>query len=113
MSEALEAIKSMPRDDRYAEIIEKLILEGLNVIGSNDALVIPSKPDFEVVKSVASRLAKKGFNLVVAENPVDSVGGVVIASGDRNVIYNNTFEARLSRVTEEAKRVIFELIERV
>lgn len=113
LDEVLTTIRDMPRDEGYARVLEKLILEGLGVIGSEEALVIPSKQDYELVKHVADRLARNGVKLSVSEDVVDSVGGVVIVSKDRNTIFNNTFEARLSRVSEEAKRIIFELTRRM
>ncbi|MFP3282471.1 MAG: V-type ATP synthase subunit E [Nitrososphaeria archaeon] len=114
VKEAMRAISSMERDAKYEKILEALLHEASQAIGSADLVVKPAKPDAAVVKKLLARISKgkrfKGISFRLSEDAVDSIGGLVVESADGRVSYDNTFEARLARYQETIKGAIFEEI---
>jgi len=114
VKEAMRAISSMERDAKYEKILEALLHEASQAIGSADLVVKPAKPDAAVAKKLLAKISKgrrfMGISFRLSEDAVDSIGGLVVESADGRVSYDNTFEARLARYQETIKGAIFEEI---
>ena len=52
--------------------------------------------------------AAPGKHLTLSPDPLDSIGGVRVTSADREIRFDNTFEARMERLEEILQRVIAE-----
>jgi V/A-type H+/Na+-transporting ATPase subunit E len=79
----------------HEKALTRLIQEGLDVIGSSATVSCASK-DRKAVASVIKRMSKAKVTL--GEDPIDTIGGVVMATPDGSIRFDNTFEARLERM---------------
>lgn len=92
--EALGRISDMDRDDSYAELVESLVREATDTLGSTEVVVYTSEKDREVVGSVLN-----GFpGSQLADDTVECLGGVRIVSTDGTMTFDNTLDARISRL---------------
>lgn len=102
----------------YRNHLEEFIIEAAKgidgwefelIIGSKDAAFVKKR-----LKRIEDTLATvKGVivSLKMSDEPLRSIGGVVVRSSDHREIFNNTLEARLARVRQEnlpeISRVLF------
>ena len=113
MHDALMRIAEMPRDSRYEMILGKILEEAIEVVDADYVVVTPAKGDAGLVRRLARRMSRrKGTRtkIRVSDDVVDSVGGVVVRNEEGTVSYDNTFEARLSRVADGLKRIMFDRV---
>jgi len=116
---AMNALRSMPRDETYAQILVRLIGEGVMAIGKEVGTMVLNRMDREVFggekmrwleKQVAERLGRD-VQLVLSDQLVEASGGVLIRSEDDRISFDNTFEARLERMRDDLRgdvaRVLF------
>ncbi|HKB55340.1 MAG TPA: V-type ATP synthase subunit E family protein, partial [Ramlibacter sp.] len=50
--------------------------------------------------------AAPGKQLKLSDEPLDSIGGVLVGSVDGNIRFDNTFEGRMERMGETLQRVV-------
>jgi len=74
-----------------------LIREGVEVIGPK-AIVRCSAKQRKAVSSAVKKLNKGPVRLTVDEKGIETIGGVILATPDGAVKFDNTFEARLERM---------------
>ncbi|MCE2508770.1 MAG: V-type ATP synthase subunit E [Nitrosopumilaceae archaeon] len=92
--EALGRISDMDRDDSYAELVESLMREATDTLGSTEVVVYTSEKDRDVVGSVLN-----GFSgSQLADDTIECLGGVRIVSTDGTMTFDNTLDARISRL---------------
>jgi len=88
----------------YEKAISGLIQEGLDVIGAR-AKVFCSSKDAKVVTSVIKKLGNKA-RVALEDEPVETMGGVVLTTPDGSVRFDNTFEARLERMRPTLRKEV-------
>ena len=81
--------------DEYEQALERLIQEGLDVMGPNANVRCASK-DRKAVASAIKKLSKA--KITMEDEPVETIGGVVMTTPDGSVRFDNTLEARLDRM---------------
>ena len=92
--DALGRISDMDRDDAYAELVESLVREATDTLGSTEVVVYTSEKDRDVVGSVLN-----GFSgSQLADDTIECLGGVRIVSTDGTMTFDNTLDARISRL---------------
>ena len=92
--EALGRISDMDRDDSYAELVESLVREATDTLGSTEVVVYTSEKDRDVVGLVLN-----GFpGSQLADDIIECLGGVRIVSTDGTMTFDNTLDARISRL---------------
>lgn len=92
--EALGRISDMDRDGSYAELVESLVREATDTLGSTEVVVYTSEKDRDVVGSVLN-----GFSgSQLADDTIECLGGVRIVSTDGTMTFDNTLDARISRL---------------
>jgi V/A-type H+/Na+-transporting ATPase subunit E len=93
------AFKEVTRveEDAYEKAITGLIEEAVRVIGPKASVYCSSK-DRRAVSSAIRKLAKGEAKLTLEEKPIETAGGVILATADGSVRFDNTFEARLERM---------------
>ena len=107
---AFEKVEKITSSDRYKTSIRRLLEEGVEIVSSKDLVVLCNKRDFRILKVVAEEVAKeRGLNIKVAEEPIESIGGVQVRSSDGNIFYDNTIEARMERLKPLLKKEIASL----
>jgi V/A-type H+-transporting ATPase subunit E len=80
----------------HEKAIIRLIQEGLDVLGPR-AIVRCAAKDKRVVSAALKKLGGKA-RVSLDAKPVETIGGVVLATPDGSVRFDNTFEARLERM---------------
>jgi V/A-type H+-transporting ATPase subunit E len=85
-----------------------LIREGLGVIGSKARIECASK-DRKAVAAAIRRLGGKA-KISLSEEPIATIGGIILTSPDGSVRFDNTFEARLERMRPDLRKGVAEIL---
>lgn len=105
VNEAFElATRGISESDDYTDAIGRLIEEGVEVIGKN-AKVRCSSKDRKIV-SAAIKKIDSNEKISLEEEPIDTIGGVILSTHDGTVRFDNTIEARLERMRPELRKEI-------
>lgn len=91
----------------YERALVRLIQEGLDVIGSNATVRCASK-DRKTVASAIKRLSKA--KVTMDDEPVETIGGVIMSTPDGSVRFDNTLEARLDRMRPTLRKEVAALL---
>lgn len=94
----------------HEKAIERLILEGLNIIGPK-AKVRCAPKDKRAVTSAIRKLASKA-KVSFDDEPIETIGGVVLTTPDGSVRFDNTFEARLERMKPTLRKDVAAILTR-
>ena len=99
-----EALLGVPKSPRYEKTLTKLISEGIQVIGKEAVVSCNSRDKKAVSSAIREMNSKGGVRLTLDEKSLDVAGGVVLASKDGTMRFDNTLEARLDRIKPELRR---------
>ncbi len=95
---ALQKLKKLPRDDKYAKWIKALLEAGLSQIPNGNAVVFCNEKDSEIVKKLVSDTTAKS-----AEKHLQIFGGIIIKSNDGRLTIDCSAEAEMRRAKEELR----------
>jgi len=90
---------------RYEEALARLVSEGVDVIGPRATVRCRSK-DQKAVSAAIRKLGGGQSRLTIDDEPIETLGGVVMSSADGSVRFDNTFEARLERMRPALRMVV-------
>ena len=93
-AKALDHISNTTRNDAYAVLVESLMQEATDTLGSTDVTVYTSDTDRDAVGSILHNFS--GAQL--SDETIQCLGGVRIASRDGTMVFDNTLDARISRL---------------
>ncbi len=107
--------KSRKRDD-YPRVLAALAAEALRVLEGEEFVVYADRRDLALLESavfsqVRELMKREGRAVKRIEGkalPEATAGGVRVGVPGGNVIFDNTFEARMYRYREEIRAIIFE-----
>jgi V/A-type H+-transporting ATPase subunit E len=91
---AIEKIKSSTHDDNYTKLMESLLVESTNALGTSEVTVYTNSKDKQIVQSLLSKFS--GAEL--SNDSIDCLGGVEVKSKDGTMTFNNTIDARVERM---------------
>ena len=91
---AIEKIKTIERDDKYSKLINTLLEEATETLGTKDVTVYTNSADKKIVNSLLSKFPGKKL----ASETIECLGGIEIKSKDGSMSFNNTIDARLDRM---------------
>ncbi len=91
---AIEQIKSSKHDANYSKLIEILLTEAIDTLGTKEVTISTNSKDKEIVNS----LLKKFPGSKLSSETIDCLGGVEVSSKDGTMSFNNTIDARLDRL---------------
>jgi len=91
---AIEKIKTIKRDDKYSKLINTLLEEATETLGTKDVIVYTNSADKKIVNSLLSKFPGKKL----ASETIECLGGIEIKSKDGSMSFNNTIDARLDRM---------------
>ena len=93
-TQVLERISGAPRDEAYSKLLETLLRESMDILRSTEVIVYSNKSDRDMVQSVLG-----GFpDAEMASEDIDCLGGIQIKSRDGTMAFDNTLDARISRL---------------
>jgi len=90
--------------EAHEKSLARLIQEGLEVIGPK-ATVLCSAREKKAVASSIRRLGGKA-KVTLDDQSIDTIGGVMLATDDGSVRFDNTFEARLERMRPALRKEV-------
>jgi len=110
-SKAQEALAKIAKEERYPEILKKLVLEAVDTIGA-DVEVLARKEDKKIfTKAFLKEIEKEAkVKVTLAKETISSIGGVVVRSKDGRSEVDNTFETRLERISSELRRKVAKVL---
>lgn len=89
----------------YLVSLRKMIAEGIDSIKAEKVIVRCNEDDKGNVIKISEEISKEsGTDITVSDQPLQSSGGVEVASADGTVSLRNTFEDRLERMKPEMRR---------
>ncbi|MBU3902184.1 MAG: V-type ATP synthase subunit E [Candidatus Thermoplasmatota archaeon] len=88
----------------YEKFLDRIIREGVDVVGENTVMRCAEK-DITVVKKIASSL-----NAGIDKNFLNTTRGVIIESKDGKIRVDNTFDGILSRNKESVRKEVAEIL---
>ena len=116
MNAARADIESARKREDYPRILAGLIMEALRVLEGEKFIVHVDRRDLELLESVVfprvrDMMKKEGRAVSRIDGvPLDgtTAGGAQVGVADGNVIFDNTFEARMYRFRDDIRAIIFE-----
>ena len=105
---AIKRLEVIPPGERESSVT-RLIKEGIDAIGPL-AIVSCNASDKKLVASVVRKLNKAPVKLSVSNDPIQTLGGVVLTTADGSVRFDNTYEARLERMRALLRRDVATLL---
>lgn len=111
-----KALESRRTSDGYGQVLTGLVLEAIRSL-EGDSFIVEAAPadigiiEKEVFPAVRDQLKQEGRDVTkLTAGPLDRVvsGGVEVGVPGGNVIFDNTFDARLYRLREEVRNIVFE-----
>ena len=91
---AIEKISSSTHDDNYPKLIESLLEESINALGTNDVIISTNSKDKEIVQGLLSKFS--GAEL--SSDLIDCLGGVEVKSKDGSMTFTNTIDSKIDRL---------------
>jgi len=91
---AIEKISSSTNKDNYSKLVESLLDESINALGTSDVTVSTNSKDKEIVQGLLSKFS--GAKL--SSDSIDCLGGVQVKSKDGSMTFTNTIDARIDRI---------------
>ena len=116
----MDAVKSDVERSRargdYPAVLTELVAEALRVLEGDEFIVHADRRDLGLLDStvfprVREAMAREGRPVKRIEArslPGATAGGVQVGVPDGNVVYDNTFEARMYRFRDDIRAIIFE-----
>jgi V/A-type H+-transporting ATPase subunit E len=91
---AIEKIKSSTHNDNYTKLMEFLLEESTNALGTTQVNVYTNSNDKQIVQPLLSKFS--GAEL--SNDTIDCIGGVEVKSKDGTMSFDNTIDARVERM---------------
>jgi len=91
---AIEKISTSANKDNYSKLVESLLDESINALGTSDVTVSTNSKDKEIVQGLLSKFS--GAKL--SSDSIDCLGGVQVKSKDGSMTFTNTIDARIDRI---------------
>jgi len=116
VDEASAKLERMSREksSQYKESLVKLVIEAAEAVQTGDLEIRANFRDHEFLQNELSELRKKLQKrkvklpaLELSEKTLNCLGGVIVQDRDKKRIFNNTFEARLTKARQEMGNKLF------
>ena len=91
---AIEKISSSIHKDNYPKLLESLLEESINALGTSDVIISTNSKDKEIVQGLLSKFS--GAKL--SSDSIECLGGVEVKSKDGSMTFNNTIDSRIDRI---------------
>lgn len=91
---AIEKINSSTHDTNYSKLMESLLQESTDALGTTQVTVFTNSKDKQIVQPLLSKFS--GAEL--SNDSIDCLGGVEVKSKDGTMTFNNTIDARVERM---------------
>ncbi len=99
---------------RYLPLLQAYLREGAQAIERDELVAQLNLRDWQRFRQdweTLARQAAPGKRITLAAETLDSIGGMLVASTDGNIRFDNTFEGRMERLDEALRGAIAERLE--
>jgi V/A-type H+-transporting ATPase subunit E len=110
--EAEKEVNCRVQTPEYGRILQNLIKEGIDDLGADEGIIIPTERDRSLVGSLLSKDPERYGKFVVNPECVLCTGGVVIRSRNGEITINNTFEGRIGRFKKDLVYAVAQILYR-
>ena len=100
-------------ESRYLPLLEAWLREGAQAIERDRLIARVNRRDLPLLSRAWPRLSREvaaGKAVQLSEEPLDSLGGVLVSSADGEIRFDNTFEGRMERLDEALQRAVARLL---
>ena len=91
---AINEISNTDRNGNYSNLIKSLLGNATKILGSTDVRVFTNSKDKDVVQSALAQYP----NAELASETINCLGGVKVQSKDGAMTFDNTIDAKISRL---------------
>ncbi|MCS7126441.1 MAG: V-type ATP synthase subunit E family protein [Aigarchaeota archaeon] len=106
----LEVISEKAERGELDEQLEKMLKEAMDIVNVKRLKVYTSLRLRERLRTVIKNLPMKDVDIVVEDEPVETVFGIIVKSSDGSISYDNRIETKLERLRPEIKKTVALLI---
>ena len=107
-----ERLAELAADERrYLPLLRDWLREGTQAIERDELVVQVNQRDWQHLHSGWEKYAKEaapGKHLVLSDESIDCIGGVLVSSSEHHIRLDNTFEGRRDRLEEALQNVVAE-----
>ncbi|MGC8519220.1 MAG: V-type ATP synthase subunit E [Steroidobacteraceae bacterium] len=96
-------------ESRYLPLLEQWLRAGAQAIERGELIVRANSRDLPLLSREWPRLGREsaaGKAMQLSAEPIESSGGVLLASADDKIRFDNTFEGRMERLNESMQRAV-------
>ena len=96
-------------ESRYLPLLEQWLRVGAQAVERGELTVRANTRDLPLLGREWPRLAREsaaGKTMQLSAEPLESSGGVLLASADDRIRFDNTFEGRMERLDETIQRAV-------
>lgn len=102
-----EELANITASERFQDALKRFVTEAVEAIAVEQPVVRvgfrqASKKHYDSV----GKVVPPGTKLVIEDNAIEGLGGVVASDSEGKVVYNNTFRARLDRMDSQLLTLI-------
>jgi V/A-type H+-transporting ATPase subunit E len=107
-----DSMESFKQDEAaYVKTLKAYLAQAAREMESEELIVELNRQDHQRLAAKWAEIAKEaapGKSMHLAPDPIETLGGVLVRSGDNRIRVNNTFEGRLERLRHDIQQVILE-----
>jgi len=110
--EAEKELQKLGSTAKYPPILEKIIKEAVNSIGSEDMEIMASKADRKILtQDFLNSLSKEsGANIALSPQTIETYGGVIVKAKNEKIEVDNTFETRMARMRDDLRTKVAKIL---
>ena len=107
MQSVENALADITADERFPDTLKRFVTEAVEAVGADEPIVrIGFRGISKNQMDAVGKSVSKGTKLVIDEQALDGLGGVVASDPEGKIVYNNSFKARLDRLDSQLLTLI-------
>ena len=107
---AREKLSTIQKRADYGEVAAQLVRESLNQLKVSQASVRADEATSKYLSKTLDQIAKDAASQVTVGDPLEEGTGVLVASADGRVQYDNTLETRLERLQSALRSAVYQVL---
>ncbi len=116
LTEAKKRLQYMTKTEKYASVLETLIISAGITLGGNSLEVIINEADsdlplpFEKMQEEISKKTGSKTKLALSKEKIRVIGGAILKTANGKIMMDNTYEDIFMRISQELKSKISEIL---
>ena len=109
-AESLQRISEM-NDEQRSELLLKLAQESIAVLGVDTVRIKLNSADRELISGRELFASLSPVRILLEEETIDTVGGILVSDESGRLVHDNTFESRLARQRDMLRAKVADILE--